>query len=82
MQGFCFCSANFTISPNPSHTNLNIIYNTLQKQELSIYDVIGKVVFKDQWLPNQTEKTIDVSAIPKGVYFLRVGGGVKKVVVE
>ncbi|MCX6351437.1 MAG: T9SS type A sorting domain-containing protein [Bacteroidetes bacterium] len=72
----------FKISPNPTSSTFTIQYTTLQKEELTIYNILGEIVFKTQYLPSQTEKTIDVSALPKGVYFVRVGSGVKKVVVE
>ncbi|MCX6351308.1 MAG: SBBP repeat-containing protein [Bacteroidetes bacterium] len=73
---------NIHLYPNPATSSFTIQHATLQKEELIIYNVLGKVVFTVQWLPAQTEKNISVSSLPKGVYFVRLGAGVSKVVVE
>jgi len=56
-----------TLYPNPATTELNID-GLLPYSRASIVDVNGRLVYDAQ----QTEKTLDVSALKQGVYFLQL----------
>ncbi len=79
---------NFSLYPNPSSSSFTIQYNgvlgreTNHGQELTIYNVLGEQVYKDNWLPAQTQQTINVAHLPKGLYIVRIGVRAERVVVE
>jgi len=67
-------SGNFSIYPNPVTSSVNISYGSLNSspEEISIYNingikVYGPVVF------SFSPAAIDVSGLPDGVYFIRIG---------
>jgi len=74
---------NFVIFPNPTCGSFTIAYNTLtpQKLPMSIYNTIGEQVYNTTW-NNETSKTLDLSYLAKGIYFLRVGEETQRVVIE
>ncbi len=79
---------NFSIYPNPSTSSFTIQYNgvvgreTNHGQELTIYNVLGEVVYKDKWPQGQTQKSIDMGALPKGIYIIKLGDAVQKLIKE
>lgn len=59
------------IFPNPVGQTLNIkIPNNFEDSILIIYNVLGKVVIKQQF--NSSEHTIDVSSLASGLYMLSI----------
>ena len=72
----------FSIYPNPTSSSFTIQHSTLQKEELTIYNVLGEQIYKDIWLPAQTQKSIDVANLPKGLYIVRLGESAERVVIE
>jgi len=64
---------NISIFPNPAHNYLNInLNNNLSSSKINIYNILGKSVYKTQMNAKETFKTIDVSALPDGLYFLEI----------
>jgi hypothetical protein len=61
------------IYPNPLHGQLTIESNTIIKQTLHIYNVLGEQVFETQL--SQPVNTIDLSTVANGIYILRLGEG-------
>ena len=63
-----------TYYPNPVRNSLQLKINNvqLQKQDLQIFDINGKLV--KQIAINNEAITIDVSDLETGVYYLRLGG--------
>jgi hypothetical protein len=75
------------IYPNPAQNSLQIMVNNEQIKELSLFDVMGNVVIKNEELKMQNSAAqIDVSSLQNGVYFIQVKttAGVlsKKVIVQ
>lgn len=61
----------FTISPNPASTKLNIrLPKGLQNAQVSIFDVLGKKVYSQEL--NSLTASIDVSKWNSGVYLVKV----------
>ena len=64
----------FNVYPNPAQSDLTVdlqLENTAVKNvELSIFDVTGKRVFAIDSLAGNGAKTLDVSFLPKGMYFV------------
>ncbi|MBK8684685.1 MAG: T9SS type A sorting domain-containing protein [Bacteroidetes bacterium] len=67
-------NAEWVVYPNPSST-VFIIQNKQGKKK-DLYNVQGELLFSTK------EDVIDVKSFAKGMYYLRVEGQVKKVVVE
>jgi len=73
------------IYPNPTNGQLTIASPNPKGGEqatIEIYDVIGQVVFTSQLSKLSPETTIDISHLANGLYFLKVGGKMIKVVKE
>ncbi len=70
----------FSLLPNPATDKLQITISNLQieKAELEIFDVMGKLIQKGK-LKSQKEE-IDISLLEKGVYYLKVSREGKSVV--
>ena len=79
-----------SVYPNPTTGKLSLTLNTNGTQivSLTVYNVLGNVVYteKDLTVFSKTTRTIDLSNLPKGIYHLRLDGDgksvVKKVVVD
>jgi hypothetical protein len=70
----------FTMHPNPANTQVLIDVGIAKKQQLQITNTNGQVVHQQELRNAQT--SIDVSRWVSGVYFVRVGNVVKKLLVE
>jgi plastocyanin len=78
-----------SIYPNPSKGSFQLQINTAQsakKLDLGIYNVQGKRVYSKADMQQQTLSNIEISDLPKGVYFLRLFDGkdyyYRKIVVQ
>ena len=78
------------IYPNPTNGKFKIELKSPQlknnKCEIKIYNVLGVKVFQSSSLNGQTLNEIDLSASPKGIYFVQIYNGEKnyseKIVVQ
>jgi hypothetical protein len=71
----------FKMSPNPA-SEILLIESDKLGNELSIFNVMGQTVWSRN-TKNQTGKLlIDVSEIPVGLYFVRLGSAVKPLVIQ
>jgi Carbohydrate binding domain/Secretion system C-terminal sorting domain len=78
---------NLAISPNPVSKELNLVFSVEKsdKLEIEITDVEGKSRLSRFVKPNvlgENRLVLDVSALSNGVYFVRLGGEVKKILVQ
>ncbi|MGA2296279.1 MAG: T9SS type A sorting domain-containing protein, partial [FCB group bacterium] len=68
-----------TIFPNPASNELRISYNlnANKKVTISIVDVLGNEVYSatEQGLAGTNNTKIDLSALPQGVYYLKLSSG-------
>ncbi|MCG8410199.1 MAG: C25 family cysteine peptidase [Bacteroidales bacterium] len=59
------------VFPNPANDQISVQLNSGERVgEISIYDMSGKVVKVDQI--NGSEKTMSISELPKGIYFISI----------
>lgn len=65
-------SENISYFPNPTNSILFIEGNQTPAM-VSVYDILGKEVLK-----TKNTNTIDVSALPSGVYIIRISDGVRQ----
>jgi len=60
----------FRISPNPSKTLINLEFSkNITNASVVVYDLTGKQIYFKETITN---KTLDISTWPMGVYFIRV----------
>ena len=76
-------SVGLQIYPNPTSGLMNITIDAVDfnQAQIKVIDVVGKVVFiQDEINVNGTySTTIDLSTLPKGLYFVTIAGGDKNV---
>ncbi len=63
---------NFLIYPNPTQDIIHIKSTISQSFEISIYDTLGK-----RLIYATSKQSIDISLLPKGIYFIRITDGEK-----
>jgi hypothetical protein len=69
--------ANFQIYPNPVFNELKINnYSGQEDQNVQILDIAGRLLMNNIQLP--TNNSIDVSSLPEGIYFVKIGKFVEK----
>jgi hypothetical protein len=78
-------AGNIVVHPNPSTDNIIVEDNYFTKGEtISVYDIQGQLLLQQPM--KQTKTNIDISALAKGVYFVKVktlyGMEVKKIMKE
>jgi len=66
------------IFPNPTTGQLRVTSYELQMESVEIYDVVGRKL--SHFTIHNSHFTIDISHLANGMYFLKVGGKVFKVV--
>jgi hypothetical protein len=66
--------------PNPAFSNVTIDVGELTKNNICIINAAGQVLYNQ--LPKTVKTTIDVNQWASGVYFVRYGSAVKRLVVE
>ncbi|MEO8086150.1 MAG: T9SS type A sorting domain-containing protein [Bacteroidota bacterium] len=62
----------FSISPNPAHSELKINIDGPQKIEVQVYNSLGKCV-----LNSNNSGTLDISNLSQGIYFVKIRNHVK-----
>ncbi|MBS1647557.1 MAG: T9SS type A sorting domain-containing protein [Bacteroidetes bacterium] len=67
---------NLELYPNPVASILQVTLGEKPLENVAVYDVIGNRVMDKQSSP------IDVSTLPNGVYFIRIGAIVRKIMVQ
>lgn len=68
----------FTLHPNPAHDEVTV--SVSQPSTLTVLDMAGREVIPPT--PVTSELRIPTSGLPAGVYFVRIGEGVKKLIVR
>ena len=77
-------SAIINIYPNPAKELLTVNLNDAQQNKITVYDVVGKLVFQAE--TTTTQLNIDTKDFPQGVYLLQIqnesGITTKKIIKE
>jgi hypothetical protein len=65
-------AASINIFPNPAQTSLNVEMGiSLVNGSIQIFDVNGKMVWQKKEVTEKNKLSIDVSTLPRGIYFLK-----------
>ena len=67
----------FKIYPNPSTAVFNIQRKNSDEMEVHVYDITGKLVFKEQNIL-KSNYSLNLTGISRGLYFLRINEGDKQ----
>jgi len=75
----------FSISPNPTDGKFQLAIGNLQFSKIQITDVLGNIIMSS--LISHRSSVVDLSGIPKGIYFVKVvdesgNFGVRKIVLQ
>jgi len=70
------------ISPNPAsnYINVDLSFLRMQESEIKIFDVFGNCVLSVESQNFVSLQKIDISTLPSGIYFVRIGDVVQKFV--
>ncbi|TAF75147.1 MAG: T9SS C-terminal target domain-containing protein [Bacteroidetes bacterium] len=71
----------FEVYPNPSATVFNIIYSLSDVKNWELFDVTGRVL-QSGLLENGSKTEIDAENLANGIYHLKIGNSIKKLVVN
>ncbi|NQX85048.1 MAG: T9SS type A sorting domain-containing protein [Flavobacteriaceae bacterium] len=61
-----------TMHPNPATDKINISFKTPSAMQVSIFDGLGKAVYRQQYKLKRETHNLDVSGLTQGVYFVRI----------
>ena len=75
-----YTQTNINVYPNPSVGEFNIELASADAMNYTVTDNTGRIVLEGTFM--QLKNTIDLSTEEQGVYFLRVEGSVKKLVIQ
>ena len=70
---------NFSISPNPSSDFITITLKPSEGSAIQIYNTLGELVMSAE-ARHAVPLRINISNLPKGMYFVRIGGETAKFV--
>jgi O-glycosyl hydrolase len=72
----------FNIYPNPNKGLFEIKTGNsgFGKSSITIMDLAGRVIFTDRLQNENSSQSIDITDKPSGVYYMKIGGRVKKIV--
>ncbi len=62
-------ASDFNLFPNPNNGNFQITLNAINKVEIKIINIVGKIVFH-KTISNQESTEINVSELEAGIYFI------------
>lgn len=75
---------NISLYPNP--TNGLMYINNLILEKVSIYDTLGREVKRETFINNNSNNTLDLSNLPKGIYYIyllsKEGTAIKKIIID
>lgn len=80
--------SSFRLFPNPASSTITIQYPSLKKEELTIINMLGEVVYRQILFPQLStlhsplSTTLDISHFPGGIYLVNIGGNSGKLIVE
>ena len=75
-----FSTEEFSVYPNPASSFVTVITNEAKQSQLIICNTLGEQV--GNWKLAVGKNEINVSNLPNGIYFARIGNSVKKIVVS
>ena len=74
----------FNVFPNPASDELQLFFSQLGMKQLQIFSSSGQLAMDFKLQSNMTSHIVDISALPSGIYFIKIAGSTKveKLIVE
>lgn len=73
--------SDMNIYPNPAHNFIIVESKTLKVESLQILDITGKIVLSSLLREGITQsQSIDITTLESGIYFVKVGMQVQKII--
>ncbi|MFM1998785.1 MAG: hypothetical protein RL204_732 [Bacteroidota bacterium] len=74
----------FNVFPNPASDELQLFFSQLGMKQLQIFSSSGQLAMDFKLQSNMTSHIVDISALPSGIYFIKIAGSskVEKLIVE
>ena len=69
------------VYPNPSNGNIQITWNNIQAKQLEIRSMQGALVYAES-IENLSSKTLDLTVLSKGIYFIQIGTQMQRIIIE
>jgi len=69
------------VSPNPSHGKIHLTWNNIQAEHLEIRTMQGALVYAES-IENMSATDIDISELPRGIYFIQIGTHMQRVILD
>jgi DNA-binding beta-propeller fold protein YncE len=75
-----------SISPNPAQNSINLMLEAAMAkvENMTLTDVLGQVVFRKKLNLEQgnTTQTVDLPVLAKGLYFVKIGEAVQRLIIQ
>lgn len=69
------------VYPNPSNGKIQITWNNIQAKQLEIRSMQGALVYAES-IENLSSKTLDLTVLSKGIYFIQIGTQMQRIIIE
>jgi hypothetical protein len=69
------------VHPNPSHGKIHLTWNNIQAEHLEIRTMHGALVYAES-IENMNATDIDISELPRGIYFIQIGTHMQRVILD
>jgi hypothetical protein len=69
------------VRPNPSHGKIHLTWNNIQAEHLEIRTMHGALVYAES-IENMSATDIDISELPRGIYFIQIGTHMQRVILD
>jgi hypothetical protein len=69
------------VHPNPSHGKIHLTWNNIQAEHLEIRTMHGALVYAES-IENMSATDIDISELPRGIYFIQIGTHMQRVILD
>ena len=70
----------FTIYPNPARDQVQVTLNNPYQHEISVFSISGQLILN--FNVSSSKSNIDIADWPSGVYLLKIGNQIEKLIVE
>jgi hypothetical protein len=75
-------NSSLSIYPNPSTNNVNVVWNNITTNAIQLYSLQGNLVNNVNVQQKSGQQSIDISGLNSGIYLVKVGNSIKKLVVQ
>jgi hypothetical protein len=69
------------VHPNPSHGKIHLTWNNIQAEHLEIRTMHGALIYAES-IENMSATDIDISELPRGIYFIQIGTHMQRVILD